>query len=210
MRTETRPPARTKNLRGGLLLLALLAGAACGTEPPATIQSCLTCHGVNGVASQPKTPHLNGQLAAFLGAAMQAYASGSRPTDIVQHKSFPSGDTAAMAAYFSSQKDAIRPKQETDPLIVAKGQKIYNDRCAECHMDDGRDADKDAPLMAAQNKEFLAAQTLLFKSGARKFPFMMDDSYRGLSEPELTAVAEYFAAQEQFAPPGGKKKRRKP
>lgn len=210
MRAGARLPARATTLRRGLLLLALLAGTARGAEPPAAIQPCLSCHGANGVASQAKTPHLNGQLAEFLSAAMQAYANGSRPTEISQHKSFPSGDRAAMAAYFSEQKEAIRPRQETDPLIVAKGLKIYNDRCAECHMDNGREADKDAPLMAAQNKEFLAAQTLLFKSGARKFPFMMDDSYRGLSEPELTAVAEYFAAQDQFAPPGGKKKRRKP
>jgi cytochrome c553 len=197
------------NLRTRLFLATLLTSPACHAEPPAAIEVCGTCHGANGVATQPRTPHLNNQSPAFLGDTMKAYANGSRPTAVPEHKTFPADEIEAMATFYRSQKGAIRPVQETNPAVVAKGQTIYTDRCANCHVDSGRDSDKDAPLVAAQNKEFLAAQSRLFKTGARKFPFMMDDSYRDLTDDDLAAVAEYFAAQEQFAPVGDKKKRRK-
>lgn len=140
---------------------------------------------------------------------MTAYAGGSRPTEISQHKTFPLADSGAMASFYGRQKGATRPKQELDPTIVVKGEKIYNNRCIDCHADGGRESDKDAPLVAGQNREFMVEQALLFKRGKRKFPFMMDDSYRGLSDEDLAAVAEYFAAQEQFSPQGGKKKKHK-
>jgi len=197
------------NHRSGALVLALLASFACRAEPPASIQSCSTCHGTNGIASESGTPHLNGQLPAFLRDAMKAYANGSRPTAVEQHKTFPLSEVEAMAQFYGEQKDVARPKQDADRTILAKGEKIYGNRCADCHIDDGRDSDKDAPLVAAQDKEFMTTQALLFKSGVRKFPFMMDDSYRGLSNEDLAAVAEYFAAQDQFGSAGEKKKRRK-
>lgn len=197
------------NTKTTLLLLALFGSASCHADTPAAIHGCVACHGDVGVARQPKTPHLNGQLPLFLTDAMKAFAAGTRPTAISQHKMFPAGELEAMAAFYAAQKTAPRPRQSTDPAQVAKGEKIYGNRCAECHVDSGRESDKDAPLMAAQEKEFLVSQTLLFKSGARKFPFMMDDSYRGLSDDDLAAVAEYFSAQEQFSAAGEKKKRRR-
>lgn len=197
------------NYRCGAFLLVLLTSLTCRADPSAAIQDCGTCHGANGIAIKPGTPHLNGQLPAFLRDAMNAYANGSRPTAIEQHKAFPVAEVDSMAQFFSSQNGAARPKQETDPAIVAKGEKIYGNRCADCHIDGGRDSDKDAPLLAGQDKKFLAEQTLLFKSGGRKFPFMMDDSYRGMSDGDLAAVAEFFASQEQFAPTTKKAKRSK-
>jgi cytochrome c553 len=198
------------NTRTTFFMLALFGSVACHAQTPAAaIQGCVACHGDSGVASQPKTPHLNGQLPLFLSEAMKSFAAGSRPTAIAEHKMFPAGEREAMAAFYAGQKAVPRPKQATDAALVAKGESIYGNRCADCHVDGGRESDKDAPLMAAQNKEFLVGQALLFKSGARKFPFMMDDSYRGLSDADLAAVAEYFAAQEQFSVAGEKKKRRR-
>lgn len=191
-----------------VLSTLLLSGSACAAEPPGAIQPCVACHGSNGIAVQPHTPHLNGQLPVFLKAAMQAYADGSRPTAVDQHKTFPEQEIEAMAQHYAGQA-AARPKQDIDPALVARGETLYGNRCAECHGDAGRESDKDAPLVAAQDKTFMAAQALLFKRGARKFPFMMDDAYRGLSEADLTAIAEFFAAQEPIAPPGNKKKKRK-
>lgn len=191
------------------MLLALLAGFACRADPAEAVRVCADCHGLNGVAVQPKTPHLNGQLPVFLSDAMKAFANGSRPTVISQHKSFPAAEVEALAAFYGSQRDAVRPKQAVDPAVVARGEVIYGNRCADCHGDSGRESDKDAPLMAAQEKEFMAAQALSFKAGTRKFPFLMDDAYRGLTDADLAAVAEYFAAQEQFPAAGTKKRRRK-
>lgn len=174
------------------------------------LQICATCHGPNGVSSQPKTPHLNGQLPASFIDAMQTYAKGSRPTAIAEHKTLAADQFDGAAKFYAAQKSFARPKSATDPAMVLKGEKIYLNRCMDCHLDNGRDSDKEAPLIAAQEVEFLVAQTLAFKTGARKFPFLMDDAYRGLSDEELASAAHYFSAQEQMAPPAvGKKKRAK-
>jgi cytochrome c553 len=174
------------------------------------LQVCATCHGPGGVSVQPKTPHLNGQLPAFFVEAMQAFAKGNRPTAVAEHKTFAADQYASAAKFYAEQRNMVRSKSNTDPAMVLKGEKIYLNRCQDCHLDDGRDSDKDAPLIAAQELEFLVAQTLAFKTGARKFPFLMDDAYRGLSDDELASAAHYFAAQPQIAPaPTGKRKRGK-
>jgi cytochrome subunit of sulfide dehydrogenase len=48
--------------------------------------------------------------------------------------------------------------------------------------------------------EYMSAQTKLFVSGKRRFPFMMDEAYAGLNAEQLEAVAQFFAAQEQLKP----------
>ncbi len=198
------------NTKISVLLFSVFTSMACHAQmPTAALQACASCHGEAGVAGKARTPHLNGQLAAFLAESMKAFAGGRRPTAIAEHKTFPAAEIETMAAYYADQKAPLRPRQATDPATVQKGAEIYGNRCADCHVDSGRESDKDAPLVAAQDKDFLVAQTLLFKQGARKFPFMMDDSYRGLSDADLAAVAEYFAAQEQVAPPSDKKRRRR-
>jgi len=42
----------------------------------------------------------------------------------------------------------------------------------------------------------------------RKFPFLMDGAYKDLSDDDLTAVAHFFAAQDQVAPQQGRRRRR--
>ena len=72
--------------------------------------------------------------------------------------------------------------------------------------------DKDAPLMAAQALDYMQAQTRLFVSGKRKFGFLQDEAYKGLSSDDLDAAAHFFASQEQYGaakPAGGKKKQRR-
>ncbi len=194
----------------------LLAGIGClyahAEGVDSALQACVQCHGAKGVSSQPGTPHLNGQLPAYFAEAMAAFAKGTRSTAVAQHKQFQqlsAEQLAAAAKFYADEKATPRPKQNADPALVAKGEKIYANRCMECHPDNGRDSDKDAPYMAGQELEFLVTQTQAFKTGARKFAFLMDDAYRGLTDDELVAVAHFFAAQDLLAVPAEKKKRRK-
>ena len=192
----------------------LLAGIGClcahaEQSVESALQACVQCHGAKGVSDQSGTPHLNGQLPAYFSEAMSAFAKGTRPTAVAQHKQLAVEQFAAAAKFYANEKATPRPKQHIDPAMVAKGEKIYANRCMECHPDNGRDSDKDAPYMAGQELEFLVTQTLAFKTGARKFAFLMDDAYRGLADDELAAVAHFFAAQDLLAMPTEKKRRRK-
>lgn len=199
-------------LRPFLICLLSLASASVLADAPEPVAAqCARCHGEDGLATTPGQPHLNGQLSGYLVDAMQKYQKGRLPTAVANH--IPAGlDTAtltAIADHYAASK-AVRPKQQTDPDKVAKGAEIYRIRCLDCHGENGREADNGAPLMAAQDIAYMLAQTRAFVGGQRKFGFLQDDAFKGLSADELDAVAHFFADQEQYAAKSGaaKKKRR--
>lgn len=195
-----------------LLLAALLQSfvlsARAQAVPEKLLKACGECHGANGVALKPEIPHLDGQKNVYMIDSLRAFADRSRPTTVVQHTQLAAEQAAALANHYAAQP-IVRPRGQADATLAAKGETIYNNRCADCHFDAGRDADKDAPLLAAQNLNYLIAQTLAFRKGTRKFPFMMDEAYHGLTETDLTAVTHYFHAQDPSVPPSAGKRRRK-
>jgi cytochrome c553 len=190
-----------------VLLFGSTAGLAQGTADANLTSNCSECHGTDGVGFKAGIPHLNGQTAALLANMITAFQQGKRSTKVKMHRDIAAAEVAPLASHYSQQK-AQRPKSETKPELVTRGETLYQNRCADCHMDNGRDSDKDAPLVAAQDMSYLIAQTLAFKAGERKFPYLMDDAYRGLSDEDLTAIAHFFAAQDQVAPQTGRKRRR--
>lgn len=175
-------------------------------------QHCARCHGSDGLATGPGLPHLNGQLETYLTDSIGKLQKGRQPSAVASHipAELSSSDLAAIAGHYAAIR-AIRPKQEVDPAKLARGEEVYRNRCADCHPDNGREADKDAPLMAAQALDYMLAQTRLFVSGKRKFGFLQDDAFKGLSSDDLDAAAHFFASQEQYgtAKPVSKKKQRR-
>lgn len=201
-----------KTLAGTCLLTAVLligSSAVNAQETAGTnlTSNCSDCHGTDGLGFKPGVPHLNGQREALLANMINAFREGTRPTKVKMHRDIAAADVVPLAKHYAEQK-AQRPKSATKPELVASGETLYQNRCADCHIDNGRDSDKEAPLMAAQDLNYLIAQTLAFKAGERKFPFMMDGSYKNLSDEDLTAVAHFFAAQDQVAPQQGRRRRR--
>jgi cytochrome c553 len=162
---------------------------------------CARCHGIDGIAMNADTPHVNGQSLSYLVDSMDKFLSKKRPTGVAEHyaETVKAEDIQATVQLYASSK-AIRPKQETDPEKAARGEIIYSNRCIKCHLDNGRDAEQDVPLLAAQSLPYLVAQNRLFVSGKRKFGFLQDEAYQGLSDDDLEAVSHFFAAQDQIAP----------
>lgn len=190
------------------VLLAAVATSAMGADAASGTDSCADCHGVDGVAAKSGVPHLNGQLPGYLEDSIDKFKSSARPGRTFGHE--PAGLNAAQMTEilkrYSAAK-ALRPKQtKVDPALVMRGEAVYQDRCADCHPDNGRESDKDAPLMAGQDLEYLINQMGNFVEGKRKFAFKMDDAFRGLSGDDLTATAHFFASQDQEV--AKKKKRR--
>ncbi len=192
-----------------------LSGPVLAEDVPAAVQNdCVRCHGLDGIAKQPAMPHLNGQLDSYLLASMKRLQKGKLPTEVANHvpAALPESELAAIARYYQAVK-ATRPVQETDPEKVARGEVVFRNRCNDCHGDFGREADKDAPLMAGQDLQHLLKQIRLFVSGKRKFGFLQDDAFKGQSLEDLDAVAHFFASQDPVAPApvsnSGKKKQRR-
>ena len=189
------------------LLFGSTASSVQGAESTDIARNCNECHGTDGLGFKPGLPHLNGQPEHLLSNMINAFQQGKRPTKVKMHRDIPDADVAPLAKHYSQQR-VLRPKSATNPDLVARGEAVYLKRCADCHVDNGRDSDKEAPLMAAQDLNYLIEQTLAFKTGVRKFPFLMDGAYKDLTDDDLTAAAHFFAAQEQIAPQTARKRRR--
>lgn len=189
-------------------LLGALANPVTAADAAASPESCADCHGADGVAAKAGTPHLNGQLHGYLESSIARFKDNSRPGVAFGHA--PAGlDSARMTEILKTYSAAkvARPKQAAiNPALLARGETVYGNRCADCHPDNGRESDKDSPLVAAQDVDYLIKQSNLFVEGKRKFAFGMADAFRGLSADDLAAVSHFFASQEQEA--AKKKKRR--
>lgn len=67
-------------------------------------QSCAMCHGINGIAQMPNTPHLAGQPAAYLAEQLKNYRTGKRSNEIMNVIAKPLTDQeiANVAAWYAS------------------------------------------------------------------------------------------------------------
>ena len=200
---------KTVILRSLLLLVVSWSSVVHADNEPAA-SPCAECHGVDGIAAKSGIPHLNGQILSYLEDAMAQFKGERRPGRTFGHE--PAGIDSAkvreVLKHYSTVK-VVRPKQDkVDSLLVEKGDALYQNRCADCHPDNGRESDKDAPLMAAQDLDYLIKQGRYFMDGKRKYAMMMDKSFQGLSDADLEAVAHFFASQDQLSPQKTKKRRR--
>lgn len=80
------------------------AGHAAGSAPAAA-QTCVACHGTDGVGIQPDYPTLAGQHADYIEQALKAYRKGTRQNAIMNGMSaqLKDEDIRALAEYFAGQ-----------------------------------------------------------------------------------------------------------
>jgi cytochrome c553 len=89
-------------------------GHAVGTAPKAG-QTCVACHGIDGVGIMPEYPNLAGQHADYIEQALKAYRSGQRKNPVMAGMAGPltDEDIKALAAYYSAQRPGLCATNET-------------------------------------------------------------------------------------------------
>jgi cytochrome c553 len=98
------------------LACALAAMPAAGADAAAGRKkalACATCHGDNGIAVLPGTPHLAGQPAPYLAEQLRLYRAGKRANEVmaVVAKPLTDADIDDLAAWFASiELEAKLPK----------------------------------------------------------------------------------------------------
>jgi cytochrome c553 len=104
---QTSPPA------GSSRLPPVAVPAPTALEKPAQLGLCVACHGENGTARQPGTPHLGGQDEAYLALALNAYRDGSRKAAAMNaiSNALQPDDIEALARWYASQP-GFRPPAE--------------------------------------------------------------------------------------------------
>jgi cytochrome c553 len=105
--------------REGVALALAAAFALAATPSPALAdaaagrtkaQMCTTCHGANGLAVAPNTPHLAGQPEPYLVEQLKAYRSGKRAHEVmgVVAKPLTDVDIADLAAWFAALEIVLK------------------------------------------------------------------------------------------------------
>ncbi len=90
----------------GAAIVMAAANCAAAQDPAAARQKalqCQACHGLDGLAKIPGTPHLAGQVQEYLVTAMRDYKSGARrnETMAVAMRQLSEEDIEDLAAYYA-------------------------------------------------------------------------------------------------------------
>jgi len=83
-------------------------GRAVGTAPKAS-QTCVACHGNDGIGILPEYPNLAGQHAQYLEHALQAYRGGQRKNAVMAGMAgaLTDQDIKELADYYASQRPGL-------------------------------------------------------------------------------------------------------
>jgi len=97
-------------------------GRAVGTAPKAS-QTCVACHGNDGVGILPEYPNLAGQHEDYIVHALRAYKSGARKNAIMagMAAALTEKDIAELAEYYSSQRPGLCATDEIRKYGKCKG-----------------------------------------------------------------------------------------
>jgi cytochrome c553 len=83
-------------------------GKAVGTTPKAA-QTCVACHGNDGIGILPEYPNLAGQHEDYIRHALTAYRSGQRKNAVMggMAAALTDADIRELARYYSSQRPSL-------------------------------------------------------------------------------------------------------
>lgn len=167
-----------------------------------TIETCGTCHGVEGRSISPTFPNLAAQTAPYIEAQLHAFKDQTRADPDAQAymwgmaSQLSDASISALAAYFSAEPAA--PGRPGNAALIVRGKKLFEEGaaaqqippCASCH---GAHAEGMAtfPRLAGQHAPYLLRQLLVIQSVLRTAP-VMHGVVKNLSREQMEAVVAYL------------------
>lgn len=167
-----------------------------------TVETCGTCHGVNGRSVSPTFPNLAAQQAPYIELQLKAFKDQSRADPDAQAymwgmaSQLSDSTISALAGYFAAQPAA--PGKGGNSALIAQGKQLFEQGvpsrqippCASCH---GAHAEGMAtfPRLAGQHAPYLLKQLLVIQSVLRTAP-VMHGVIKDLSKDQMQAVVAYL------------------
>jgi cytochrome c553 len=167
-----------------------------------TIETCGTCHGVNGRSIAPTFPNLAAQTAPYIELQLHAFKDQSRADPDAQAymwgmaSQLSDATITGVAGYFAAQPAAAGTPGNA--ALITQGKKLYEEGvparqippCATCH---GPRAQGMAtfPRLAGQHAPYLLKQLLVIQSVLRTAP-VMHGVVKDLSRDQMQAVVAYL------------------
>jgi cytochrome c553 len=167
-----------------------------------TIETCGTCHGVNGRSVSPTFPNLAAQTAPYIEAQLHAFKDQTRADPDAQAymwgmaSQLSDASISGLASYFSQQSAA--PGRGGNATLIAQGRQIFVEgvpgrqipACATCHGAQGQ-GNGPFPRLAGQHAPYLLRQLLVIQSVLRTAP-VMHGVIKDLTKPQMEAVVAYL------------------
>jgi cytochrome c553 len=179
-----------------------VAGDAQKAAVRKTVETCGTCHGVNGRSVSPTFPNLAAQQAPYIELQLKAFKDQSRADPDAQAymwgmaSQLSDSMISALAGYFAAQPAA--PGKAGNSALIAQGKQLFEEGvpsrqippCASCH---GARAEGVAifPRLAGQHAAYLLKQLLVIQSVLRTAP-VMHGVIKDLSKDQMQAVVAYL------------------
>lgn len=167
-----------------------------------TVDTCATCHGINGKSVAPTFPNLAAQTAPYIEAQLHAFKDQSRGDPDAQAymwgmaSQLSDSTITAIANYYAVQ--AAPEGKPGDPALIAQGKRLFEEgvpgrqipACASCH---GKSGEGQAifPRLAGQHAPYLLKQILVIQSALRSAP-VMHGVVKDLTREQMQAVVAYL------------------
>jgi cytochrome c553 len=174
------------------------------------IAPCSSCHGASGEGSAAAGfPRLAGFPAPYLLEQLNALADGTRQSPVMGPvaRQLSSLQRQELANYYSKLPKAVGgaavATERLDDQLALRGR--WSDdipACVQCHGERGSGVGSAFPPLAGQSPGYIVSQLQAWKQGTRPggpLGLMQAISSR-LSEQDMHAVADYFAAQPVVLP----------
>jgi cytochrome c553 len=164
----------------------------------AAAAGCAGCHGDGGVSKTPGMPNLAGQDPKYLVAAMKAYKSGPRKSEMMKTlvSALSDADFNNIALYYALQKPA---RARTSAAGDQASGKSAAAACAGCHGEQGVSTNPANPSLAGQDAQYIATALQAYKEGARG-----DETMKALASPldegTIKNLAAFYANQQPQPP----------
>jgi cytochrome c553 len=167
-----------------------------------TVETCGTCHGVNGRSVSPTFPNLAAQLAPYIELQLKAFKDQSRADPDAQAymwgmaSQLSDSMITALAGYFAAQPAA--PGKAGNSALIAQGKHLFEEGvparqippCASCHGAHGEGLAM-FPRLAGQHAPYLLKQLLVIQSVLRTAP-VMHGVIKDLTRDQMQAVVAYL------------------
>jgi len=194
------------------LALACTGAASQAAEPAATAPDpakgaaisasvCAACHTNDGSRGVAANPIIQGQHSDYLVKQLAEFKAGKRDNPVMKAMAAPlsEADMKNVAAFYASKQP--KPGFAKNKDLVAHGEKIYRGgvaersipACSGCHGPSGAGIPAQYPRLAGQHADYVEAQLVAFRSGARHNNPVMTAVAAKLNDRDVKALADYVA-----------------
>lgn len=170
------------------------------------VTKCESCHGKDGVSSDPKVPTIAGfSYEGFLNTMdvfrendriALAYQVPGEPETVMNEiaRNLSDDEVEALSKYFS-ERPFVAAVQPFDGELAARGEIIHKANCERCHSGNGAEPVDDAAILAGQWMPYLERQFDNVLSGKRLVPRSMYRRLKRLESSDIQALLHFYARE---------------